>query len=193
MKSFKELMTAVTKNVDYWAWYVSSKTSLEKEDIYQELLLIIWKEYCSRIEKGKPTTKYFMQKRLYYASIRMMRNFYHSMASITSQLPSLNYTHYETKDDIMDERIENSKIKEWLSSVFDDLSNTMLKDSRVKMIFSMLRQGYKNFEIAKALDMKENTLSLIITRNIKKPLKEIVEENPFLDVVNCSEYVEVYS
>ena len=185
MKNFDELMKAVTKNVDYWAWYVSSKTSLEKEDVYQELLLIIWGEHCSRIKKGKPTTKYFMQKRLYYASIRIMEKFYHSIESVTCSLEN------EELNNIIDHRAENDKIKEWFGSISESLNKEA--DKRVKIIFSMLRQGFRNFEIAESMGVKQNTLSLIITRKIKKPLKEKMEENPFLDRVTHSEFVEVYS
>ena len=190
--NFNELMKGITKNVDYWAWKVSSKTKIEKEDAYQDLLIIVWKEYCSRVSKGKTITKYFMQKRLYYAYIRMVRNFYHSVASITS----LFNEDYREVEDIIDERFEKGRIKEWFNLVSDYvlLDNESVEE-RVKLIFSILKEGYKNSEIAKSLGIKQNTLSLLITRKIKKPLKEELEKYPFSnkdDVCN-NDYVEIYS
>ena len=190
--NFNELMKGITKNVDYWAWKISSETSIEKEDAYQDLLIIVWKEYCSRVSKGKITTRYFMQKRLNYAYMRILRSFYHSVASITSLFDE----DYREVEDIIDERFEKGRIKEWFNLVSDYvLLDNEAVEERVKLIFSMLKQGYKNSEIAKSLGIKQNTLSLLITRKIKKPLKEELEKYPFSnkDGACNNDYVEIYS
>ena len=186
MKSFEELMGKITKNVEYWSWWVSSRTRIEKEDAYQELLLIVWKEYCSRVSSGRPITKYFMQKRLHYASIRVVRNFYHSMASLT-------FAQLGENIEVVDERVEDNRRKEWINFIFDNLLKEKITDKRVKIIFCMLRQGYRNCEIAEIMNIKQNTLSIIITRKIKKAIEEEIEESPFSDIVYRNTFLGVYS
>jgi len=163
-KTCLQLLEGVIKNVDYWSSYVSRKTSIEKDDAYQELLLIIWKEYCKREKAGKPITRYFLQKRLMYGASRIILRFYKDIESIT-------YT-IEGKD-FIDQRTNSVFRIIWLNCILDQLMDKYKNtDPRAYKILSMFREGFRNVEISEETGIPQNTLSLILTRKVKEPLKE---------------------
>jgi len=160
------LIQRVSKNISYWSSYVSRKTSLEKEDIYQELTIILWKQYCKNKQNEKEITVYYMQKRLEYGSYRIINRFYTKYNETSEYVEDLYYEVHER------EIFKSRYVKE----IFEQLSENLEKDQEFKAldILVMILEGKRNKEISQELDIKPNTLSLYIKRKIKDNLKEIV-------------------
>lgn len=164
---WNSLTEHVSKNVSYWASYVSRKSVLEKDDVYQELLIILWKQYCSNNDKGKESTVYYMQRRLEYGAYRIMKK---------------SYSEYNETSEYIDEVYYDVKEKElfysnYVNEIFEELKTLLLNDEDFKAldILVMILEGKRNKEISGELNIKASTLSIYIKRKIKSQLKNIVE------------------
>jgi len=166
--NWEELMSSTTKNVEYWASYVSRRTSLDKEDVGQDLLIIIWREYCRRSAAGKPVTRYFLQERLRYAALRTMTQFYAKKS--VQKLELFILEGFETIDD----RWEDSERRKAVNEALDELvaEYHAKGEERTCLIIELVRVGTKNKDIAEFLEIGEGNLSVLIRRKIKNPLEE---------------------
>lgn len=185
MISFQELLGGVVRNISYWSNYVSRKTSIEKEDAYQELLLVAWEEYCRKGKQGKPITRYYMQKRLTYAAGRIIQKFYR-----LRNVQRLIFSYID--EEFIDPSYQDDQVKEYVSLVIEELIRISSHEPRTIKLISLLKDGYKNCEIAKKLKIGENTVSLAISRKIKKRVKEIVSEQSMGFIYTGEKYVEIY-
>jgi len=71
--SFFELIEQVRSNIEYWRGYIFRRTygKMLKDDAAQELLIVVFRDWSKR----KKVTKYYIQKRLQYATIRILRDY----------------------------------------------------------------------------------------------------------------------
>jgi len=71
--SFFELIEQVRSNIEYWSGYIFRRThgKMAKDDASQELLIIVFQDWS----KKRKVTKYYIQKRLQYATIRILRDY----------------------------------------------------------------------------------------------------------------------
>lgn len=165
---WNDLIVRVSANIHYWSYYVSRKSPLEKDDAYQELTIILWKQYCSNQEKNKKITVYYMQKRLEYGAFRLIKKAYSSFPETS-----------EFNDEVYYENRERDLFySNFVNEIFDEVKNILRNDKEIKAldILIMILEGKKNKEIAEEMDIKANTLSLYIKRKIKSQLKKIVEK-----------------
>jgi DNA-binding MarR family transcriptional regulator len=166
---WNNLIEKISKNISYWSSYVSRKTVLEKEDVYQDLTIILWKQYCKNTKEEKDTTVYYMQKRLEFGAYRLISNSYKNYQETTEFIDEVYYS-------IKDKDIFHSK---YVKEIFEELKETLLNDKEFKAldILMMILEGKRNKEISKELNIKSSTLSIYIKRKIKEQLKNIVKQN----------------
>ncbi len=166
--SWDELVTYLLRNIDYWGWYVSQKTSIEKDDAMQELLITVWKQYCNNEKKGKKITVYYMQKRLQWGASRIIKEFYNNLVNS-----------WELGEDVVDPRSERDFFSEWTNSLFDKLKDNLKADKEFKAldILMFMLEGNSQKDIAEELDLTQKHLSVYISRKIKLNLKSILEKD----------------
>lgn len=179
--SYEQLLENINKNVDYWAYYVSVRSSHLKCDASQELHIMVWKLYNKFLKEGKETTIYYFQKRLFYMSSRIIKQdrAKHTI-KINGKVERVIFNNIEDVSPHIIESLSREEEKneelEWIKKVFTstlgDLKNN-LKEKDEK-ILNLMMNGTKNKEIAQQFGMKENALSIRITRNIKNPLKQMM-------------------
>lgn len=165
------LIERISKNISYWASYVARKTVLEKDDVYQELTIILWKQYCKNMEKGTDTTVYYMQKRLEFGAYRIIRKSFSNNKETTEYVDEI---YYESKD----KELFHSR---YVNEIFEELKKTLYNDKEFKAldILLMILEGKKNKEISQELNIKSSTLSIYIKRKIKDELKNIVKQQEY--------------
>ena len=168
---WSKLLKSVSRNISYWSYYVCKHSTVEKEDANQELIIILWKQYCTNKEKNKKTTTYYMQKRLEYGAYRIIQN------------SRLEYEESEYDDELCYNPFHGKLGRElfhsnYVNDIFIQLKRELLEDKEFKAldILIMILEGKKNKEISEIMDMKANTFSLYVKRKIKDSIKEIVGE-----------------
>jgi len=161
--TWEQLLEGVIKNIDYASSYTSRRTSLEKEDVYNDILLIVWENYCRHKEK---VTIYGMQKRIIWASNRIIKNFYRLKSKANTNKVSLEDVSELETHSLSDREL---LAKEIVDSVKKDLKE--LKEKYYK-ILNFLSLGYRNKDISDEMNISQKNISVIISRHIKPRLKE---------------------
>jgi len=162
MKTFNEVVREVSSNLEYWSSYVSRRCELEKEDVFQELLIAIWNEYCKRSK----VTKYFIQKKLQFAVYRILENYFSSNESNLSKIRiDESFDFEDIKLSLSVKRLEESQI-------ILELKFRLSEKSRItQMIFECLLSGMSIRKIAQKL---KTTHSNVYKK--KKEIKNILEK-----------------
>lgn len=165
--SFEQTREQLANDIEYWSRYVSRKSDLEKEDISQELLIIVWKIYC----KKKEINKYFIQQRLKWESLKMLKNFYKKNNAINTENLSEFFI-------IPDEREEKRMEGFFGREIFAQLAKTLQETDKLayKIVNALIDQKDRK-EICDEIGICQGYLSHLISKEIKPTLKEIYCES----------------
>jgi len=178
---FFELYEQVKGNITYWARNIMVNTNhgIDVDDAFQELLISMFNEWSSK----EKVTKYYIQKRLYYENIRILRNYY------LSNEAKLNPIYIETlrkrnedSDDFDYDVGANDEIEKLLDkleteTVFNELMYKLENDgSQSKKVLGLLMTGMSLRDIAVELNMKKSNVFKIKEQRIKKTLESIVNK-----------------
>lgn len=179
---FFKLYDQVKKNVEYWSRNIMINTNhgIDKDDAFQELIIIIFNEWS----KKEKVTKYYIQRRLYYANLRILRNFY--LNNETKLNPIYIETLKTQSDDgeeydyeiFNEDEIEQLLDKLELDGIFEELIYKLGSEGlRAKAILEMLIAGMSLNEIARELKMKKSNVYRIKEQKIKKTLKILMNKS----------------
>jgi hypothetical protein len=165
ISSWEELHKAIIKNISYWGWYISKKTSIEVDEAKQQLLVKIWESFSKKSLNGKPVTKYLMQKLLGWYSSRIIHNFYrkkqimnvHSLESLDEMGVQIPYI------DKNEELLAVSRVMNEVGNIF----KANVKMEKVLAIFDRLREGKRNVDIARELKISDSYVFTMKERYIK--------------------------
>ena len=177
---FFKIYEMVKKNISYWANSIQINTNfgVDRDDAYQELLIAVFKMWS----KKEKLTKFFVQKRLYYANIKILRKYYISnQANLNPlyievlQVEEGSTCHYELFDDKHDDNTVLNKIE-----INNILEKSVYKlggeGSRANIILKMIMYGMSIRDIATELGMKRSNVSKIKQEKIKKTLQLIIDK-----------------
>jgi len=161
MKTFNEVVREVGDNLEYWSEYVSRRCELEKDDVFQELLIAIWNDYCKR----NKITKYFMQKRIQFAAYRTLLNYFSSNeANLSKVRIDESFDFEDVKLSLRIKRLEESEI-------ILELKFKLSEKSRItQMVFEYLLSGMSTRKIARELKTSHSNVY-----KKKKEIKSILE------------------
>jgi len=162
MKTFNEVVREVGVNLEYWSEYVSRRCGLEKDDIFQELLIAIWNEYCKRSK----VTKYFIQKKLQFAVYRILENYF------SSNEANLSKIRIDESFDFEDVRLSFNVKKLEEDQILLELRFKLSEKNRItQMVFECLLSGMSIRKIAQKL---KTTHSNVYKK--KKEIKSVLEK-----------------
>ncbi len=177
---FFQIYEMVKKNISYWANSIQINTNfgVDRDDAYQELLIAVFKMWS----KKEKLTKFFVQKRLYYANIRILRKYYISNQANLNllyievlQTEEDNTCQYELLDDKYDDNAVLNKIE--TNNILDKLVYKLGGEgSRANKIAKLIMQSMSVRDIAGELGMKRSNVSKIKQEKIKKTLQSIMNK-----------------
>jgi len=174
---FHELYEAVKKNIKYHAREVMITTNyyIHEDDAFQEMLIMIFDIW----RKKEKVTKYFIQWRLKWLKIRIIRSYH------TSNDGHLNPLYHE---DIIKEgwyekvlgtekQLDHVIGKIEADTIYKELVYSLSEDKPcVKDILDLLIDGNSIRDIAKILEMTRSNVHKIKKFKIKKALAVIIEK-----------------
>ena len=159
------------KNVLYWSSYVARRISLEKEDVFQELLVAIWEEF-----NRKKVNKYYIKKRLYYAVLTILRRYF---KSDEKKLNKLYIDNFDFNVEINDEMFEYDyfEIVDEYSTIKNDINyirncieivkNSFEDFSRERIILDMMCDQHSYSKISKRLEISKSRVRQLKDEKIK--------------------------
>jgi len=162
MKTFNELVREVSDNLEYWSSYVSRRCELEKEDIFQELLIAIWNDYCKRSK----VNKHFIQYGIRFAARRILVNYFNSNEA------NLSKVRIDESFDFKDFRASFNFERVSEDQVLLELRFKLSEKNRItQMVFECLLSGMSIRKIAQKLKTSKSSVY-----NKKKEIKNILEK-----------------
>jgi len=162
MKTFNELAREVSINLEYYSDYVSKRSPLEKDDVFQELIIAIWNEYCKRSEM----TKYFTQKKIQFAAYRTLKNYF------SSNEANLSKVRIDENFDFEDIRISFDFEKLEEDQIVLELRFKLGERSRItQIVFEYLLSGMSIRRIAEELKISHSSVY-----KKKKEIKSILQK-----------------
>jgi len=162
---FESVREQLANDIEYWSGYISRKSGLEKDDASQELLIIVWELYC----KKKEVNKYFLQQRLKWESLKMLKNFY--IKENTAYIEDL-FPIFIIPDPEAEKRAERFFEKEIFAQLVRNLKE---KDSLAYKIINALLEQKSRKEICSEFGICRGYLSQIIATRIRPGLRKIYE------------------
>lgn len=165
---FKDLMEKTMKDIEYWAWYISTNSNIQKDDAKQEFLILIWRLCCKR----KEVKVSYIQKRLKYHSHLILKNYYRKTESFEDLYdPFVLAVMYipDIRFDVLDSMFKKELIGEFLRRLSD-------YNDKAYTVATCILKNQTRKEIAKKMKLEENTISIIFTRKILPILKEVYNE-----------------
>ncbi len=174
---FFKLYEMVKGNILYWSTSIQINTNfgVDRDDAYQELLIAVFNWWSTK----KNLTKYYVQKRLYYTNIKMLKKYYVSnharLNPLYIEVINEDEDHYELFDEIHSDVVVLNKIE------MDDILEKLVyklggEGKRASVILKMIMQGMSIRNIAEELKMTKSNVSKIKQEKIKATLQEIINK-----------------
>ncbi|KKN02388.1 hypothetical protein LCGC14_1118110, partial [marine sediment metagenome] len=165
-----ELYKQIVRNLDYWGSYISMRTSLEKEDVVQDLLIIIWETYCDKKKRRKDITKGYAQYRLNYAASRILKSFFSNNETRLNKVPIEEELLYEDLPYFLRPAFIRDKIK---STIKEEYINSSKRGKYMKVL-DLLLEGRNRKETAKEIGCSIGSVSVIVNEKIMPILRKVL-------------------
>jgi len=147
------------------------RTSIEKEDVAQELLLVIWEAYCDRKKRRKDITKGYAQFRLNYAASRMLTNFFSNNETRLHKVPIEEDLLYEDVPYFLRPTFIKKKMKSAVRSIYINSS----KREKYMRVLDLLLEGKNRKETAKEIGCSIGSVSVIVNGKIRPVIEKSFE------------------
>ena len=174
---FFKLYEMVKGNILYWSTSIQINTNfgVDRDDAYQELLIAVFNWWSTK----KNLTKYYVQKRLYYTNIKMLKKYY------VSNYARLNPIYIEVmREDKSNDRYDlfdetHSDVAVLNKIEMNDILEKLVyklggEGKRASIILKMIMQGMSIRDIAEELKMTKSNVNRIKQEKIKVTLQKII-------------------